>query len=198
MDDIDEVRRADDPNAVDDRPEAVGETEHAVVGPEGYGEGTRIPSLKNLTGMTVRDRSGDKAGRVSDVYLDDSGRYVRYLGIHGGLMTGRRRHLVPVDDVEQATDDDGDPYLALPYMKDQLTAGPDIGPGDDVTPDMEATVYSYYERIGYWDRAREILAARQATPAPTPQIAEAELADAISRGRPPEDVVSTRVRRWRA
>jgi sporulation protein YlmC with PRC-barrel domain len=189
----DRADHRDDPRFAGD-----GDEDAAPLGPEEYGEGTRLPSIRLLRGMPVRDRADDRVGKVSDVYLDSSGQYVRYLAVRTGLLGGRRQHLVPVDDVTHAADRDGERHLVIPYTRDQLRAGPDVTPDDEITPDIESSVYGYYERIGYWDRAREILAARQATPAPTPRIAEAELSDAIARGRQPDEVGSTRVRRWRS
>jgi hypothetical protein len=43
----------------------------------------------------------------------------------------------------------------------------------------------HYQRAGYWDEARDIVRSRQTAPAPTPRIAEAEVADATRARRRP-------------
>ena len=47
------------------------------MGPEGYSESTRLPSLGRLRGMDVRTTDGDKIGTVKDVYLDAEARHAR-------------------------------------------------------------------------------------------------------------------------
>ena len=162
-------------------------TNRDLLGPEGYSETTSIPPLENLKGMEVRDADGDKIGKVDDAYTDTGGRYVRYLAVTTGWF-GTKRHAIPVDDVRLETAD-GDDYLVVPYDKDTLKRGPSHERDEDLTHRHEEQVYGHYGRTGYWDAVR----ARQTTPAPTPEIAEAEVADAIARGKDPNGVA---VKRW--
>ena len=157
------------------------------LGPEAYSEATILPPLENLEGMEVRDVSGDKIGKVDDSYTDTGGGYVRYLAVKTGWF-GTKRHMIPVDDVGLEGDGD-DAYLVLPYDKDHLREGPSFDRDDDVTREHERSIYGHYGRTGYWDAVR----ARQTAPAPTPEIAEAEVADAIDRGDDPNQVA---VKRW--
>lgn len=160
------------------------------IGPEGYSETTRLPSLSRLRGMEVRTTDGEKIGKIQDVYLDADARYARYLAVKTGWFSGT--HVVPVDDVTYVDDGD-DAYVAVPYTEDQLKSAPTFGDDDEVTPEREREIYDHYQRVGYWDETRDIVRTRQTAPAPTPQIAEAEVADAIRRGDDPGRV---RVRRW--
>jgi hypothetical protein len=137
--------------------------------------------------LEVRDASGEKVGTVADAYTDLSGSHVRYLAVATGWF-GTKRHLIPLDDVRFENDGAGD-YLVLPYDKDLLEGGPTYELDEDITHDDESGIYGHYGREGYWDAVR----ARQTTPAPTPQIAEAEVADAIRRGEDPRGVA---VKRW--
>ena len=172
-----EVRDGDDDDA-------------ASIGPEGYPEGTRLPSLSRLRGMEARTTDGEKVGKVKDVYLDADARHVRYLAVKTGWFSGT--HVVPVDDVTYVDDGD-DAYVAVPYTSDHLKNAPTYGDDDEMTPEREREIYDHYRRVGYWDEARDIVRARQTAPAPTPQIAEAEVADAVARGDDPRRV---RVKRW--
>lgn len=163
------------------------------IGPEGYSESTRLPSLGTLRGTEVRNPDGDKVGKVSDIFLDADAEYVRYLGIKTGWLKSGD-HIVPVDDVTYVgDDDDGDSYVVVPYSSDQLRGAPTFSGDDEMTPEREQEIYGYYQRAGYWDEAREAVRARQTAPAPTERIAEAEVEDAVRRGRDPRSV---RVKRW--
>jgi sporulation protein YlmC with PRC-barrel domain len=175
--------RIDDIGLVDDR--------DASIGPEGYSEGTRLPSLRRLRGMDVHDQGGQKVGQVSDVFLDASAEHVRYIAVKTGML-GSSTGLVPIDDITY-TDDGDDARLVVPYSKDALRDAPTVGDKEDLTPEREREVYEHYSRVGYWDTARDVIRSRQTVPAPTPEIARAEVVDALNRGHDPERV---RVRRW--
>jgi hypothetical protein len=157
--------------------------EQTHIGPEGYPATTTIPGMDRLEGMEVRDPSGDKIGKVDDSYTDSGGTYLRYVAVKTGLF-GTKRHMIPVDDIRFEED-----HLVVPYDKDHLREGPTFERDEDFTRAHESRVYGHYGRTGYWDAVR----ARQTAPAPTPEIAEAEVADAIDRGDDPRVVA---VKRW--
>jgi hypothetical protein len=157
--------------------------EQAPIGPEGYPDTTSVPSMDRLEGMEVRDPTGEKIGTVNDSYTDTGGTYLRYVAVSTGWF-GTKRHMIPVDEIYVEDD-----YLVVPYDKDHLREGPTFERDEDFTRGHEERVYGHYGRTGYWDAVR----ARQTTPAPTPEIAEAEVADAIDRGEDPNQVA---VKRW--
>lgn len=180
------------------------------IGPESYPDSTMLPPMDELDGMTVRDVSGEKVGKVDDSYTDDTGSYARYIAVTTGWF-GTKRHLIPIDDIRIEQDGD-DRHLVVPYDKDRLKAAPSHDRDERVTRRHEEDVYGHYGRTGYWDavRARQTPPAptpevgrstgdpgRDATvsapPAPTPEIAEAEVEAARRRGDDPESVA---VRRW--
>ena len=157
------------------------------IGPESYPESTNLPPIDQLEGIEVRDAAGDKIGKVDDAYTDTGGAYVRYLAVTTGWF-GTKRHMIPVDDVRVESDGDRT-YLAVPYTKEQLRDAPTHGRDEDFTQAHEEATYGHYGRTGYWDAVR----ARQTAPAPTPEIAEAEVQDAFRRGDDPDQVA---VKRW--
>ena len=157
------------------------------IGPENYSETTDIPAMDQLEGMDVRDADGDKVGTVEDSYTDAERGHLRYLAVKSGWF-GTKRHMIPIDDV-RVERDGNDTYLVLPYDKDRLRAAPAHDRDEDFTRDDERATYSHYGRTGYWEAIR----ARQTTPAPTPEIAEAEADDAIARGEDPRQIA---VKRW--
>jgi sporulation protein YlmC with PRC-barrel domain len=159
------------------------DTERGHIGPEEYPKSTNVPTMDRLEGMEVRDSSGDKVGTVDDSYTDEGGAYLRYIAVSTGWL-GTKRHMIPIDDIRVEED-----YLVVPYRKEELREGPAFERDDDFTRAHEERTYGHYGRTGYWDAVR----ARQTTPAPTPEIAEAEVADAIDRGDDPSRVA---VKRW--
>lgn len=148
------------------------DTGEARIGPEEYPRSTRLPSLNHIKGMDVCDAAGDRVGKVTDVYLDAEARYVRYLVVGTGML-GRGRGAIPIDEVRYV-DDNGDPYIVVPYSREHLASAPVLDDGHELTPDREHEIYEYYRRSGYWEEARQAVRDRQTTPAPTPQIARAE------------------------
>lgn len=167
----------------------------ATIGPEGYPEGTRLPTLNSLKGMEVCDQHGEKIGKVSDVFLDSEARYVRYLVVGTGMM-GSRKGTVPVDDVRYV-EDRGDAHIEVPYTKDHLAAAPVLEDDEELTPEREHEIYEHYRRAGYWEEARQAVRDRQATPAPTPEIAKAEVAaDLRAEHEYEASGGRARVRRW--
>lgn len=179
---------ADPRGDVGDEPDA-----EAGVGPEGYSETTRLPSLSRLRGMTVVNPEDEKVGKVREVYLDSGADHVRYLGISTGWLS-RGTHVVPIDDVTYV-DDGEETYIVVPYSVEALKDAPSLDDDDTLSAEREREIYEHYARVGYWDAARDAVRARQTPPAPTPRIAEAQVADAIARG---EDPAGVRVRRWSA
>src|SRR5262245_58799228 len=142
------------------------------LGPETYPEGTALPDLDRLRGLPVHATDGERIGVVEDVYVDAKGGYVRYLALDTGWFGGRLT-VVPVEDARMADDD----RLTLPYTASELRAAPTYEAYDDLTISREAEVDRHYGLTPYWD----IVRARQSTPAPTPEIAEAEALDPEAR-----------------
>ncbi len=150
---------------------------------------TRLPSLSRLRGMTVRNGQ-EKIGKVREVYLDPDADRVRYIGVSTGWLA-RGIHVIPIDDVTY-TDDGAEPEIQVPYSTEHVKRAPTLDDDDELTDEREREIYDHYDRAGYWEEAREAVRARQTTPAPTPQIAEATARDAIDKGKDPAGM---RVRR---
>lgn len=146
-----------------------------------------LPATEDLVGRPVFSENDEKIGTIDGLYLDPADGAARYLAIETGWF-GTRRHVVPIDDVT-ARGTDPDKEILLPYSRETLSLGPTFGPDDDLTLDDESDVQEHYGLESY----REILRARQTAPAPTPEIAEAEMQAALSRGNDP---LSIRTKRW--
>jgi uncharacterized protein (TIGR02271 family) len=90
-------------------------------------------------GYTVYDPDGDKIGKVDDLFVDENDS-PEYIGVKMGLL-GTRSTLIPWQMIEVredessliVSDDDG-------HVKD----GPTFDDDQDITPEFESEVYSYY------------------------------------------------------
>lgn len=146
--------------------------------------GDRLVPLSRLKGMDVRDAEDEKVGSIKDVLLDPRAETVRYLSVSTGWLS-RGTHVVPIDDVTYVDEGDGrDAHAVVPYSTDHLKGAPSLDDDAQVTPEREREIRGYYAGVGRDDAEREALRARQRTPAPTPQIAQAEMADSVRRDTP--------------
>ena len=144
---------------------------------------TRLPSLSRLRGMDVCDVDGERIGTVRDAFLDSGAQRLRYLAVSIGRLS-RATHVVPIEDVTYV-DDGAEEYAVVPYSAAHLKGAPSLADDGAITPEQERGIDDYYDRAGEWEAARASVRARQTTPAPTPQIAEAVIAEAIAQGQDP-------------
>ena len=126
---------------------------------------------QDLRGAYVRDRDGAPVGTVEDLYVDRPTGEVRYLGVAADALGVHV--LVPLDGVSVDEDELGR-AVRVPYTRLHLMEAPPLEAGAEPTMALEGEIHSHFERTPYWDVVR----ARQTTPAPTPEIAAAEAADA--------------------
>jgi sporulation protein YlmC with PRC-barrel domain len=146
-----------------------------------------LPAVEHLVGRPVYDSSDEKVGTVEGLYLDRVDGTARYLAVESGWF-GNRRHVIPVDDLS-ARGTDPDKEILLPYSRERLSNPPTFGEEHDLTPRDESELQEHYGFESYHD----ILDARQTSPAPTPEVAEAELKAAVDRG---DDPMVVRTQRW--
>lgn len=147
----------------------------------------RMPAADDLVGRPVYDADDQKVGTVEGLYLDGDGSEPRYLAVQSGWF-GSKRHVIPMDDAS-ARGSDPEKEILVPYSRDKLSAAPTFEEGHDLTLHDERDLQEHYGLGSY----KEAIDARQTSPAPTPQVAEAELGAAIQRG---DDPMSIRTKRW--
>ena len=143
-------------------------------------------SIGRIKGAPVVDQDGDRVGKVSDVFVEMETGFLRFISVSTGWLD-RSGHLLRLDDVS-IEDVEGDTVVRVPYTREQLRHAPTLGDEEEVTPEREHLVGDYFDHVGDHDAAREAIRARQTAPAPTPEIARAELET-----NTPEQV---RVKRW--
>jgi uncharacterized protein (TIGR02271 family) len=92
-----------------------------------------------FAGYTVYDPDGDKIGKVDDLFVDENDQ-PEYIGVKMGLL-GTRSTLIPWQMVEVREDDS---TLIVSADDDHVKNGPTFDDDQDITPEFENEVYSYY------------------------------------------------------
>ena len=100
-------------------------------------DGFTMERASRMRGETVYDSSGEKIGKVDEIFYDDDTNTPEWIGVGTGFF-GNKRLLVPVEGAS-ATDDG----LTVAYDKARIKDSPDIS-GDEIDERTEAQLYSHY------------------------------------------------------
>ena len=95
-------------------------------------------SVNDLSGATVRDTSGDKVGKVSQVYLDDQTGAPEWVTVRTGLFGGKDS-FVPLSGADMQGDE-----LVIGVDKDTVSGAPQVDEDGHLSQDQEAELYRYY------------------------------------------------------
>src|SRR3712207_95888 len=90
-------------------------------------------------GYTVYDPDGDKIGKVDDLFVDENDQ-PEYLGVKMGLLCTRST-LIPWQMVEVREEES---TLIVSADDGHVKDGPTFDDDQDITPEFESEVYSYY------------------------------------------------------
>jgi uncharacterized protein (TIGR02271 family) len=93
-----------------------------------------------FAGYEVYDQSGEKIGKVDDLFVDESDQ-PEYIGVKMGFL-GTSSTLIPWDVVSNVDDQGG--RIELSADKETAKNGPAFDDDREITPDFEHQVYSYY------------------------------------------------------
>jgi uncharacterized protein (TIGR02271 family) len=96
-----------------------------------------IGRLAELHGVPVLDQSGEKIGKVEEIYYDEDTNQAEWIGIGTGFF-GMKRVLVPVQGAQMS-----DESVTVPYDSDMVKDSPDID-SDPLDPSAEQALHSYY------------------------------------------------------
>ena len=99
----------------------------------------QLNDVTQLRGTTVIDPSGDKIGRVEEIYLDDQTNQPEWLLVNTGLF-GTKSTFIPMQGVDRADDD----AVVVPFEKSRVKDAPHIEPERQLTQAEEAELYRYY------------------------------------------------------
>lgn len=90
-------------------------------------------------GYKVYDNSGDKIGKVDDLFIDESDRE-EYIGVKMGLF-GTKSTLIPMDIVRV---NESDRTIEVSESKDHVKDAPNFSDDDDITPEYEDRIRSHF------------------------------------------------------
>jgi len=111
----------------------------------------RFTALEELfRGYEVHDDTGENIGEVDLILVDESGR-PEYVGMKTGF-SGSRSPLIPLEAVR--IDEGRRVIKAPPLSKGRVEDGPSYDDGQQITPEFEQEVRSYYGLEGAWDGHR--------------------------------------------
>ena len=96
----------------------------------------------NLIGSTAYDQSGEKIGRVGQVYYDDETNQPTWVTVHTGLF-GTNETFVPVQGAELGGD-----RVTLAYDKATVKDAPNLAEDGHLSPQEEEQLYRHYG-LGY-------------------------------------------------
>lgn len=108
--------------------------------------------IEGFEGRTVRDRHGNKLGKVQEVYLDEKTDRPSWGVVKTGAI-GKRR-FVPLTDA--AT---GEKDIALTVSEDQVDTAPDVEEHEHLSPQLESRLNAHYGLDGGGDAPRDRAAA---------------------------------------
>jgi uncharacterized protein (TIGR02271 family) len=101
----------------------------------------RFTALEDrFAGYEVYDQSGEKIGKVDDLFVDESDQ-PEYIGVKMGFL-GTSSTLIPWEAVS-STDDEGG-TITVATDKDTAKNAPAFNDDREITPEFENHVYSYY------------------------------------------------------
>jgi uncharacterized protein (TIGR02271 family) len=94
---------------------------------------------ERFVGYEVYDQSGEKIGKVDDLFVDDNNN-AEYVGVKMGFL-GTRSTLIPMDII---TVDEPAGRLVTSADKETVKNGPTFDDDREIIPSFENEVYSYY------------------------------------------------------
>jgi sporulation protein YlmC with PRC-barrel domain len=87
----------------------------------------------------VYDNEGEKIGKVDDLFVDETDRE-EYIGVKTGFL-GMKSTLIPMDIVRVNEDDRS---IEVSDSKDHVKSAPSFDDDEDITPDYEDRIRSYF------------------------------------------------------
>ncbi|MPZ72122.1 MAG: DUF2382 domain-containing protein [Nitriliruptorales bacterium] len=95
-------------------------------------------NIEQLRGSTVVDLTGDKIGKVEEIYLDDQTNEPEWLLVNTGMF-GTRSTFIPLQGAD--AQDEG---IRVPFEKAKVNDAPGVEPDRQLSRDEEAELYRYY------------------------------------------------------
>lgn len=97
-----------------------------------------VENLGDWEGQDVVDTSGEKLGKLEDVYYDAQVDQPAFIAVKSGLL-GKKVTLVPVGGASVTR-----AHVRVQHGKEQVKDAPSFDPDVELTPEDEASTYGYY------------------------------------------------------
>ena len=150
--------------------------------------------LKGWIGRSLVDPSGDKVGKIADIYMDDDTDRSEWLAVTTGLF-GSKVSFVPITEATAPAGDD----VRSQFYKGQVKEAPNAEADGQLSQDEEARLYTHYG-IDYSEQ-RSNSGLPEGDPAPAPAAATTD--DAMTRSEEELEVAKTsreagrvKLRKW--
>src|SRR5690242_2827216 len=98
---------------------------------------------QTLIGKTAVDNSGEKIGKIGQVYLDDRTGEPAWVTVSTGLF-GTKESFAPLDGAQVSGDDN----VQLQVSKEQIKGAPNIDDDGHIGDNEQAELYRYYSQYG--------------------------------------------------
>lgn len=98
--------------------------------------GTAAPD--RLFGAEVADSQGNKLGTVDGVWIDDATNALEFVSVKTGWLMGKS-HMIPTANAQVS-----EGSITVPYPQDQIKDAPSFRADDELSPQDEDSIYSYY------------------------------------------------------
>jgi uncharacterized protein (TIGR02271 family) len=96
-------------------------------------------NFSDVIGQTAYDTTGEKVGKIGQLYLDDRTGNPEFVTVNTGFF-GTSETFVPASHVERQGD-----RVVLPYTKDQIKDAPNIDNDGHITEEQEQRLYAHYQ-----------------------------------------------------
>lgn len=106
------------------------------------------PQSADIRGLTVKDKDGQKLGKVQDLLIDDQENKVRFLLVERGgfLGLGETKSFIPVDAITKITDDD----VFVNHTREHVDEAPPYDPDLVDDRNYHSSIYNHYGYGPYW------------------------------------------------
>lgn len=114
------------------------------------------PDPHRWQGLALVDPTGEKVGRVAEVYLNSTDDRPAWLVVGGGRF-GMRKMWLPVTGIRLIGSE-----LHTPFRSEQIREAPSAEPGSSLDPEREVALYEHYRipsTVGQFAHAERPLAA---------------------------------------
>jgi uncharacterized protein (TIGR02271 family) len=91
-----------------------------------------------IFGYDVNDSTGNKIGKVDNVWVDDATNELEFVGVKTGWLMGKT-HVIPVANAQIS-----DGSVQVPFDEDRIKNAPSFSGDDELSPEQEDEIYSYY------------------------------------------------------